>query len=247
MIKKIKKTMMKYLDSLAYKTSHFSDLKMIDDEFGLIYQKCSKYTVTTKMSLYALYKAVKYIAKSKIAGDIVECGVWKGGSAMVIAYALIDMNEIDRKIYLYDTFTGMTEPTKEDIAIPNKASAINKWNKNKFNDWETIPLQEAKENILSTGYPEKNLIFIKGDVQDTLLETKHEKISLLRLDTDWYESTMQELVHLYPSLSERGVLIIDDYGYWAGSKKATDDFLEDKQILLNRIDQTGRIGIKSHI
>jgi hypothetical protein len=71
-------------------------------------------------------------------------------------------------------------------------------------------------------------------------------LALLRLDTDWYESTRHELQNLYPMLSTRGVLMIDDYGHWAGSRRAVDEYFSDprRKILLNRVDYTGRIGIK---
>ena len=100
--------------------------------------------------------------------------------------------------------------------------------------------------MLSTKYPKKNLIFIKGKVEDTIPLTVPPKIALLRLDTDWYESTYHELKYLFPLLSNKGALIIDDYGCWAGAKKAVDTYFDENKIviLLNRIDYTGRLGIK---
>jgi len=90
------------------------------------------------------------------------------------------------------------------------------------------------------------LIFIQGKVEDTLPKITPEKISLLRLDTDWYESTYQELLHLFPKLSKGGTIIIDDYGHWKGAREAVDDYFKEKgiKILLNRIDEIGVIGIK---
>lgn len=96
----------------------------------------------------------------------------------------------------------------------------------------------------STNYPAEMLVFIKGKVEDTIPKTMPKHIALLRLDTDWYESTKHELLHLYPLLSKSGVLIIDDYGYWAGSKKAVDEYFSKGEMLLNRIDYTSRIAIK---
>ena len=95
-----------------------------------------------------------------------------------------------------------------------------------------------------TKYPENNIIYVKGKVEETIPKIIPSKIALLRLDTDWYESTKHELNHLYPILSKNGVLIIDDYGYWAGAKRAVDEYFFDEQILLNRIDSDARIGIK---
>lgn len=233
----ILKTIVQKLANLfGYQITKISD-PIIDSEFEDIYRKCKDYTATSKERMYALFKAVEYIVKSKIPGDFVECGVWKGGSVMVIAHTLIKHNEINRKIYLYDTFEGMSEPTKEDVSVDGKSAYIY-WKKLQ------ISLDEVKKNVFSTGYPKENLIFIKGKVEDTIPKTIPKKISILRLDTDWYESTYHELSHLFPLIVNKGVLIIDDYGYWTGSKKAVDKYFINRSLLLNRIDYTGRIGIK---
>lgn len=220
-----------------------------DDEFQKIYSKCKEYTMTSKESMYALYKSVKYIVNSKIPGDFVECGVWKGGGMMLIAFTLLKMKEKNRKIYLYDTFTGMSEPTKEDAHISNKSfDVFSKWKKrqkNDYNDWAFSPLSEVKTNLYSTGYPQDKILFVKGKTEDTIPKMIPSKISLLRLDTDWYEPTKHELIHLFPLLTKNGVLIIGDYGCWAGSRKAVDEYLSNKHMLLNRIDHAGKIGIKT--
>jgi O-methyltransferase len=100
--------------------------------------------------------------------------------------------------------------------------------------------------MLSSGYPERNIIFVKGKVEDMIPGTMPQRISVLRLDTDWYESTYHELQHLYPLISNKGILIIDDYGFWTGAKEATDRYFQENKIpiFLNRIDRSGRLGIK---
>ena len=204
--------------------------------------------MTSVERMYGLFKAVEYLIDSNISGDFVECGVWKGGSTMLIANTLIQLNSNDRKIYLYDTFEGMPEPTENDYYISNKKThAVDRWKKQQkqdINTWCFTPLTEVKNNMYSTGYPKNKIIFIKGKVENTIPKTIPSEIALLRLDTDWYESTKHELIHLYPLLSKNGVLIIDDYGHWAGAKKAVDEYFSKNFILLNRIDYTGRIGIK---
>lgn len=219
-----------------------------DDKFQRIYTKCKDYTMTSKERMFALYKAVEYIINSKIPGDFVECGVWKGGSTMLIALTLLEMKETNRKIYLYDTFTGMSEPTEEDIKVSDKSvRALSHWKKAQeedFNKWCFSPLPEVKNNMYSTKYPKDKIIFVKGKVEETVPKTMPSKIALLRLDTDWYESTKHELTHLFPLVTKNGVLIIDDYGSWAGSKKAVDEYFSNKSMLLNRIDDVGRLGIK---
>lgn len=248
----MKKIILKILNSFGYKLSKISENECspdIENEFTEIAKKCKAYTMTSTERLYSVYKSVEYAVKNNIDGDFVECGVWKGGSSMMIALTLLKNKCTDKKIYLYDTFEGMPEPTDNDININNK-KAENKFLKLKRNenssDWCFSEIDEVKNNIFSTGYPKENIIFVKGKVENTIPNIIPNKIALLRLDTDWYESTKHELEHLYPRLSEKGVLIIDDYGHWLGCRKAVDEYLKKNNIslLLNRIDYTGRTGIK---
>ncbi|MCK9351722.1 MAG: TylF/MycF/NovP-related O-methyltransferase [Candidatus Paceibacterota bacterium] len=219
-----------------------------DEIFVKIYDKCKKYTMTSKERMYALYRSVEYIVKNDIQGDLLECGVWRGGSAMLMAYTLLEFNVKDRKIFLYDTFEGMSEPTEFDHKVGNdRARAFDKWKeqqKTDHNRWCYASLPEVRNNMSSTGYPEENIVFVEGKVEETIPKISPSRIAILRLDTDWYESTKHELIYFYPILSTHGVLIIDDYGHWAGAKKAVDEYFSRGQILLNRIDYTGKIGIK---
>jgi hypothetical protein len=218
--------------------------KDMDKEFKKIYVTCKNYTMTSIERMYSVYKAVKYITVSKIPGDLVECGVWRGGISMVMAYTLLSVKEKNRKIYLYDTFGGMTQPSEKDKRIYDSLNATKLWKKRK--KWCFTSLNEVEKNILSTGYPKEKLVFVKGKVEDTIPKTIPKKISILRLDTDWYRSTYHELKYLFPLLSKGGVLILDDYGHWAGVKAAADKYLKEKNIsiLLNRVDYSSRTGIK---
>lgn len=220
-----------------------------DEDFVRIWNKCKEQTMTSKERMFALYKAVEYAVKYEVPGDFVECGVWRGGSAMLIAYTLGELNAKNRKIYLYDTFEGMTRPTENDYSALNKnVSIVDKWEKEQkegHNEWAYASLSEVKKNMAQTKYPENNIIFIKGKVEETIPKIMPPNIALLRLDTDWYESTKHELTYLFPLLVKNGVLIIDDYGHWAGSKKAVDEYFAVKPIFLNRIDYTARMGIKT--
>lgn len=98
-------------------------------KFEEIYEKCKKYTMTSLERMYSLYEATLYVAKQKIAGDIVECGVWRGGSCMLIALTLLNIEDTDveRKIYLYDTYAGMSEPGDKDIAVSDGVPAGSLW------------------------------------------------------------------------------------------------------------------------
>lgn len=220
-----------------------------DINFGMIYKKCKKYTMTTKECMYALHEAIKYLIKAKISGDFVECGVWKGGSIIMMAYTLNNLQIFDRKIYLYDTFKGMSRPTREDWRLVSHDVALSKWKRlkrEKYNDWCYSPLKEVKQNVFSTSYPKDKFVFVKGKVENTMPKILPLRLSLIRLDTDWYNSTHRSLTYLFPLLNVGGVLLIDDYGYWAGTKKAVDEFISSNNIsiYLSRIDQTARIGIK---
>ena len=221
-----------------------------DKEFMDLYNTCKDYTMTSLERMYSLYNSMHYIITNKIEGDLVECGVWKGGSAMLMALMLKKHGIMDKKIHLYDTFEGMSEPSSIDKTINavNASTLLSKQKKeNERSVWCYSPMEEVTKTLFSIGYPQKNLIFVKGKVEDTLLEQVPAKISLLRLDTDWYESTKIELQILYPLLSEKGVLIIDDFGYWEGAQKAVMEYFtqNDNHQFLHRIDYTGRLIIKT--
>lgn len=220
-----------------------------DTAFIQLYEKCKPYTMTSVERMYVLYKAVHYVLDNHIPGDFIECGVWKGGSSMMMALTLLERNIADRNIFLYDTFEGMSAPTENDFTFTGEtAETLLATQKKEKSDsvWCFSPMDEVKNNISHAGYPGNMLHFVKGKVEDTLQHTKPETIALLRLDTDWYDSTKIELEVLYPRLSNKGILIIDDFGHWEGAKKAVVEYFSTTAYkpLLQRIDETGRICIK---
>lgn len=206
------------------------------------------FTMTSPERLFALCEAVRYISAHQIPGAIVECGVWKGGSMMAAARTLLEQGTGDRDLYLFDTFEGMTVPDKQDVSLDGE-SALEIFQKKRqpgiHSNWCYAPLEGVQAALYTTGYDPQKLHFIQGRVEDTIPARAPEEIALLRLDTDWYESTRHELIHLFPRIVPGGVIIIDDYGYWQGARKAVDEYFQTHQvkILLNRIDLTGRIGI----
>jgi hypothetical protein len=169
---------------------------------------------------------------------------------VAVAITLMKLGSRNRDLFLFDTFEGMSEPTSEDVTAVDRtpASILLKRNKRERSHiWAYAPLEDVKDNLQATGYPSERLHFIKGKVEDTVPIYAPDKIAILRLDTDWYESTKHELEQLYPRLASGGVLIVDDYGHWQGARKATDEYFSRPGIdavLLNRIDTTGRIAIK---
>jgi len=207
------------------------------------------FTMTSAERLFAFHESVKYISTNKLSGAIVECGVWKGGSMMAALSTLKNLNDISREAYLYDTFEGMSEPDANDKAVNGESAdtLLKKGDKSQSDSvWCVAGLDEVKKNVSQINYPADKIHYVVGKVEDTLLHTVPDQIAILRLDTDWYQSTKMEMEVLFPKLVKGGVLIIDDYGHWQGSRKAVDEYIaaNNIKILLNRIDYTGRIGIK---
>lgn len=231
--------------------SHVGEIYSADIPAFLIeiYKKVKPYTMTSPERVFALCEAVKYIHEQNIEGDIVECGVWKGGSMMAVAETLLRSGDSSRNLHLFDTFEGMAPPSEKDVDIAGVSaeSLLKQSDKNKDESvWCRASLEMVKRALGSVGYPGEKIHFVKGMVEQTIPLSAPDKIALLRLDTDWYESTKHEMEHLFPRLSKGGVLIIDDYGHWQGARKAVDEYLETNKIkiLLNRIDYTGRIAVK---
>ncbi|HRH95020.1 MAG TPA: TylF/MycF/NovP-related O-methyltransferase [Prosthecobacter sp.] len=209
-----------------------------------------EFTMTSLERRYHLLQSVRHIVKHRIPGSIVECGVWRGGSMMLVAKTLMECGDTSRDLYLYDTFEGMSAPTEADRDFAAKSAAsrlqMDAGMKAESGVWAISGLDEVKRNMASTGYPAERIHYVQGKVEDTIPATVPDQIALLRLDTDWYESTAHELTHLYPRLVGSGVLIIDDYGYWQGARKAVDEFLAQSpdKLLLHRIDNNGRGMVK---
>ena len=208
------------------------------------------YTCGSAERIIGVVNAAKYVAANKIPGAIVECGVWRGGSMMAAAAALLNVKDTSRDIYLFDTFEGMSEPTEKDVMFDGqKASSLLGSSERKegiINYWCVAGIEDVTRNVTSTGYPKEKLHFIKGKVEDTIPKHAPDQIALLRLDTDWYESTAHELEHLFPRVAPNGVVIIDDYGHWQGAREAVDEYFAKRKFkpLFNRQDYTGRLLVK---
>jgi O-methyltransferase len=221
-----------------------------DAAFMAAWERCRPFTMTSIERMHSLWVAARHVALARLDGDFVECGVWKGGSSMLAALALQSAGDTTRPLWLYDTFSGMTEPTGRDVDLAGRA-ARDEWSAKqaksaKGDGWCASPLDEVKAALAATGVAPGRLHFVVGKVEETIPQQAPAKIALLRLDTDWYESTRHELLHLWPRLVSGGLLIIDDYGHWAGARAAVDEFLAAQKtpLLLHRIDYTGRIAQK---
>jgi O-methyltransferase len=212
-----------------------------------LYLRVAPYTMTTPTRIYGLARATEYVSARDVPGALVECGVWRGGSMMAIALTLLRLGITNRDLYLFDTFSGMTAPSEEDVKPSGERAAdLLAVGSRDSEIWAIAPLDQVREAVLGVGYPEDRIHFVEGPVEETLPAESPDEIALLRLDTDWYSSTKHELVHLYPRLTSGGVLILDDYGYWQGARRAVDEYIagHDLRLLLNRIDNTARIAVK---
>ena len=205
------------------------------------------YTRTTEPRVVALCEAVRYIVAAGVEGDIVECGVWRGGSMLAAARTLVEAGDTSRTLWLYDTFAGMSAPTDVDRRAVDGATAADLLASGAHHDQvlALASLQDVERTMALCGYPSSSLRYVIGKVEATLPTTAPASIALLRLDTDWYESTRDELEHLVPRMTPGAVLIIDDYGHWEGSRRAVDEYLqrERPRLMLHRIDYGARIGV----
>ena len=221
----------------------------LEDEFAPLLARCEPFTMTSVERMYGLWQAVRHVSRAGVSGDVVECGVWRGGSSMLAALTLMEIGDAERTLWLYDTFQGMNAPTEKDVSIAGY-SAQEDWSR--LRDDRESPvlafatLADVRANMTSTGIDPGRVRYVEGPVETTIPGDVPERIALLRLDTDWYESTKHELEHLWDRLQPGGVLIIDDYGHWVGAREAVDEFFEGRADapFLTRLDYTGRIGVK---
>jgi O-methyltransferase len=231
--------------SLSGAGQHLADLT--DDDRAIL-QRIAGFTMTSLERQIALVQAVRYIARRGIRGCLVECGVWRGGSSMAAALTLLQEGESNRDLYLFDTFEGMTSPTDADRTADGTLARTHlERDVSKKEYWCIAGIEEVRANMASTGYPPDRFHFVKGPIEMTVPSCGPPgPIALLRLDTDWYESTKHELAHLFPMLSEGGVLIIDDYGHWEGARRAVEEYLagQPRPFYIHRIDYTGRLLVK---
>jgi O-methyltransferase len=207
------------------------------------------YTMTGPERVFHLIESMRYLQANAIGGAIVECGVWRGGSMMACAKTLVALGDCTRELFLFDTFEGMPPPAAVDVRYDGESAKAILESQPRSDEnayWAVAPLEAVRENMRATGYPMDKVHFVRGRVEETLPAAAPAAIALLRLDTDWYESTRHELQHLYPRLARAGVLIIDDYGWWQGARAATDEFLAGlaTRPLLHRLDFVARACVK---
>jgi len=217
-----------------------------------IVERALPHTLTSVQRLQAVVDATRHVAARGLPGALAECGVWRGGSVLAMILTLQELGRTDRDVYLYDTFEGMTAPTERDVSSFDPP-ALDTWKAAQGRSerpwselFEQFDERSVRATLEATGYPGDRLHFVRGPVEETLPLRAPEALALLRLDTDWYESTRHELTHLYPRLATGGVLIVDDYGHWEGARRAVDEYFAQHPPapLLHRTDYTGRVAVK---
>ena len=222
-----------------------------EDAIKAAVARISTNTMTTFERLASLWEQVRYLDRYGIAGDLVECGVWKGGSVGLMALAhLAGGAPPTRTLHLFDSFAGLPEPRAE----VDGETALRYAGSRGAGRLEPIeqcvgPLDDNRRLLEGEiGYPPELLRYHVGWFEHTLpLDAPAlGPIALLRLDGDWYESTRIVLAHLYAKVAPGGVVVVDDYGHWEGCRRAVDEFLRDlpEPVLLHHIDYTSRYWLK---
>jgi hypothetical protein len=174
------------------------------------------HTMIGLVGLDNIQQCMEDILKNNIPGDAIETGVWRGGACIFMRAVLKAYNVTDRTVWVADSFEGLPVPNKEKYPLDSDFTAANKILAQSLNT--------VKENFSRYGLLDNQVQFLKGWFKDTLPQAPIKKLSLLRLDGDYYESTMDALVHLYPKLSIGGYIIIDDYCAMSVCAKAVDDY-----------------------
>jgi O-methyltransferase len=188
-----------------------------------------------------IQQCLESILQDRIPGDAIETGVWRGGACIFMKAVLAAGGDLNRQVWVADSFQGLPTPSsKVDQSIEQSASAW-KW------DELRISLDEVKANFEKYGLLDERIRFLKGWFKDTLPKAPIEKLSLIRLDGDMYDSTTDAITALYPKLSPGGFIIVDDYYSWAGCKTAIDEYRDRYGISepLVRIDQVSAFWRRS--
>lgn len=229
----------------GYRVSRIDPHIQFEPRHQTIIDRVRPFTMTSAERIVATCHAVDYVTRYGIQGDFVECGVWRGGSTMAAALSYLSATANLPTLHLFDTFEGMTAPTEVDRKVASGEAAATLLQQ--FEHYKCYAaIDDVRRNLQSTGYPANRIRFVKGKVEDTIPAAAPAQIAVLRLDTDWYDSTKHELEHLFPRLSVGGVLIVDDYGDWEGARKAVDEYFQIDRMPMHlvRTDYTGRVGVK---
>jgi O-methyltransferase len=206
----------------------------VQDRINGIGWNPNAYTMLSLKQLNAIEFMYADIAKNNITGDLIECGVWRGGATIFMKALLQANNDTIRKVWVSDSFEGCPKPD------------VTKYPADANSNWFTasdlaVSLEQVRKNFKKFNLLDDNVIFLKGWFKNTLPIAPIEKLSILRVDGDLYESTMDAISSLYDKLSIGGYFIDDDYGSIPQAKKAIDDYRNQHNITepIIKIDCTG--------
>lgn len=197
----------------------------IDQICARLTWKLLPYTMGGYKALENAFHVVEKIERKAVLGALVECGVAEGGAAAMLALANKELHGLPRDKWFFDSYEGLPEPTKEDYIDGRAGSFVRPLPKGSC----LGTLEQVSELMFETlRLPASEIKLIKGWFQDTVPQHAASigQIAVLRLDGDWYESTLIPLEHFFPKLESGGVVIVDDYGTCHGSKRATDEYRE---------------------
>jgi O-methyltransferase len=222
-----------YFNLIAYyfRNTSFMQLNSFRDSFRMMrtVYKVRGYTAVFVPRLVSLYKLSQEVNRLSLPGDFVECGVYHGGSAAIMA-SFCEKTKPKRNIWLFDSFEGLPKPTEVD---GHEAPA--------YEGWCHGDLAKVKRIFRKLSIPESYVHIVKGWFQDTFPTIEIPKIAILHIDADWYGSVKLCLEKFYDCVQPGGYIVLDDYGYWLGCKIATDEFIEARalDVKLIQVDYTG--------
>jgi len=203
------------------------------------------HTMTKYDRCVVLHNLVKYVDDTSVPGNLVECGVWKGGAAGIMALAHLRYGKEPRQLWLFDAWDDWPDPTSKD------GSQFDDLQRGTLAKADNSGAFEACRDLIENtiGLAQDRVSYERGLFENTVPGAAERvgPIALLRLDGDWYESTKACLEEFFPKLVPGGVLVIDDYGWCDGCKRAVDEFLEAREIrsLLHYVDYSCRYLIKN--
>ena len=212
-------------------------VKIADDEFNMVLDIIRPYTMLSEQRLYSLYSLARRVCESNLQGNFVECGVAAGGSSALLAWVIKKFSVHPRRLFSFDSFSGMPRPTEYDSCGGVDAESTG---------WGTgtcaAPEDSVKEICAKLGV-EDVLTAVKGYFEDTLPQMRDlvGMVALLHMDGDWYESTRTILHNLYDRLVNGAFIQVDDYGHWDGCRRAIHEFTDARsfQFDMHQIDNTG--------
>lgn len=194
-----------------------------------------KFTMVKNRNLKLLYDLVLDVNKCHLSGDIVECGVWNGGSAAMMGRASLEapLDLEPRRLWLFDSFQGLPPPGEHDGDF-EKQSYFPGWNKGN--------VKMVQEVLGKIGYPSDKLTIVPGWFDETIVREPIEEIVILHIDADWYQSVRTVLELLYPRVVPGGYVVLDDYGLWPGCERAVLDYFSEHQISEMIVREVGKQG-----